>query len=379
MSDDWQPILNRWSSAGLIDASTAESIRAWEEQHGERPGRNRFAVVAFGLGGLLLIAGVLLFVASNWQQISPTARLLLVTAAVGVFHVAGALTRDPKPALGTTLHAVGTGALGGGIFLSGQTFHLAENWPEGFLLWAIGSAVGLYFLRDWPHVLFTAVLVPLWILFEWAKLTSFEQADQMARPAAAFLVLIAAAYLTAAPPSDRSTWRKVLARLGALAVIPAAILLGAVSTFAEGTDSADGSGVALALAWLFAAGLPLGLAYALRRREAVFMLGALLWVLAILPLDAQSDQQFLALLVLYAIGSVGIVLWGLRDRHPLLVNVGVIGFALSVLAFYFATNLFNKLGRSLGLIGAGLLFIGGGWFLERTRRSIIRKIDEETP
>jgi uncharacterized membrane protein len=377
MSDDWQPVLNRWASAGLIDATTAESIRAWESEQGERPGRNRFAVFAFCLGGLLLIAGVLLFVASNWQQISPVGRLILVTAAVGLFHVGGAFAGDARPALGTTLHAVGTGALGAGIFLSGQTFHLAENWPEGFLLWAIGSAVALYFLRDWPHVLFTAVLAPMWIVFEWAKLTSIELADRMARPASAFLALLAVAYLTAAPPTDRSTWRKVLARLGAVGVIPAAIIVGAAASFTDAGDSSRDGDVAVALAWLFAVGLPLGLAYALRRREAVIMPFALLWVLAVLPLDGESDSQFLALLVLYALGSVGIVLWGLRDRHPLLANVGVLGFALSVLAFYFATDLFSKLGRSLGLIGAGLLFIGGGWFLERTRRTIIRRMDEE--
>src|SRR5918992_464626 len=109
MSDDWQPVLNRWASAGLIDATTAESIRVWEKGHGEPPGRNRFAVIAFGLGGLLLIAGVLLFVASNWQQISPTARLILLTAAVGLFHVTGAFSDSSRPALGMTLHAVGTG------------------------------------------------------------------------------------------------------------------------------------------------------------------------------------------------------------------------------------------------------------------------------
>jgi hypothetical protein len=103
------------------------------------------------------------------------------------------------------------------------------------------------------------------------------------------------------------------------------------------------------------------------------------WVVAIGQIDPQNDMEFLILLALYAAGSVGIVLWGLRDRYPLLVNVGVIGFALSIFAFYFASDLFTKLGRSLGLIVAGLLFIGGGWLLERTRRTIIDKIDQESP
>jgi hypothetical protein len=50
----------------------------------------------------------------------------------------------------------------------------------------------------------------------------------------------------------------------------------------------------------------------------------------------------------------------------------VLGFALTVCCFYFA-NIFDKLGRSLGLIGLGILFIGGGWWLERTRRRLVAR------
>ena len=380
MADDWQAVLNRWTTAGLIDATTAGSIRTWENEHGDDARGNRFATIAFGLGGLLLVAGVLLFVASNRQEVSPTARLVLLTAAVGAFHLAGAWSLQSKPSLGTTLHAAGTGALGGGIFLSGQTFHLAESWPEGFLLWALGSAVALWFLRDWPHVLFTAVLVPLWVLLEWVGLVGVEEAARLAEPATVFLFLLAVTYLTAVPPSDRSPWRTVLARLGALALVPSAVAVGVAGAVTDRTGATPAGGDAtVALAWALALVAPIGLAYALRGRDAVLMSVALLWVLATLPLHPDREAHFLVLLLLYAAGSVGLVLCGLRDQHPLLVNVGVLGFALSVLVFYFATPLFTKLGRSLGLIGAGLLFIGGGWLLERTRRTIIRRIDEQAP
>jgi uncharacterized membrane protein len=378
MPDNWQSDLTRWISAGLIDAPTAASIRAWEKEHGEETGRNRFAVIAFGLGGLLLIAGVLLFVASNWQQVSPAGRFVLLTAAVGLFHVAAAFASRYKQALATTLHAAGTGALGGGIFLAGQTFHLAENWPEGFLLWAIGAAAGLYLLRDWPHVLFTAIIVPLWLLGEWARVAMFDGRDALLRPAASFIVLLAIAYMSAYSETERSTWRKVLSRLGAVAIIPSAALLGASGSFYSTSDPENGYTALLVVAWVVAVVLPAGLAYFLRGKDAVFMAIALVWVLAIGQIDPRNDVQFLALMALYAAGSVGIVLWGLRDSYPLLVNVGVIGFALSILVFYFASGLFTKLGRSVGLIVAGLLFIGGGWLLERTRRTIIDKIDEDS-
>jgi hypothetical protein len=41
-----------------------------------------------------------------------------------------------------------------------------------------------------------------------------------------------------------------------------------------------------------------------------------------------------------------------------------------VIWFYFS-DIFDKVGRSLGLIGLGVLFLAGGWALERWRRRLI--------
>jgi hypothetical protein len=47
-----------------------------------------------------------------------------------------------------------------------------------------------------------------------------------------------------------------------------------------------------------------------------------------------------------------------------------VGFAIAVGWFYFS-DLMDKLGRSLGLIGLGILFLAGGWALERARRRLV--------
>ena len=72
------------------------------------------------------------------------------------------------------------------------------------------------------------------------------------------------------------------------------------------------------------------------------------------------------------------MLWGLRDQQRLAINVGVLAFALAVLTFYFS-SLYDKLGRALGLIGIGVLFIGGGWLLERARRRLIARMQAGRP
>jgi uncharacterized membrane protein len=70
---------------------------------------------------------VLLFVAANWAEMSPSGRFVLLAATVATLHVAGGFAMPRSPALATALHAVGTAALSAAIFLAGQTFHLAEQ------------------------------------------------------------------------------------------------------------------------------------------------------------------------------------------------------------------------------------------------------------
>jgi hypothetical protein len=91
-------------------------------------------------------------------------------------------------------------------------------------------------------------------------------------------------------------------------------------------------------------------------------------------LDYESSAQRLLAHVLYAAASAGLVAWGLRESHALRVNLGVLGFALSVLWFYYS-SVFDRFGRSLGLVGLGVLFIGGGWWLERARRRLLGRIE----
>jgi uncharacterized membrane protein len=57
-------------------------------------------------------------------------------------------------------------------------------------------------------------------------------------------------------------------------------------------------------------------------------------------------------------------------QRRLLVNLGILGFAISVGWFYFS-DIMDKLDRSLGLIGLGILFLAGGWVLEKTRRNLV--------
>ncbi len=147
MTDRWERYLERWTTAGLIESSTAERIRIYEVQQEKTQGLRWPVVLAIGLGGLLLGAGVLLFVAAHWDTLSPGERFGLVLLLVALFHVTGAFAAERFSVLAATLHAVGTISLGAGIFLAGQIFNLQEHWPGGLMLWAFGAWVAYALLH----------------------------------------------------------------------------------------------------------------------------------------------------------------------------------------------------------------------------------------
>jgi uncharacterized membrane protein len=366
--------LERWLEVGLVDATTVERIRRFEL---ERPRRatSRLAVFAFGFGGLLLAAGVLLFVAAHWADLSPAARLGLIVAMVVVFHLGAASTAGALPALATTLHAVGTAAFGAGIFLSGQIFNLAEHWPEALLLWSVGAAFAMWMLADWPHVLWVAALVPAWLVSWWLSSVEGAEPGLWETPGVtAGLCALAVAYLGATGTGVDAVWRRALARLGAGLIIPfvfAHVLTVPYRVPSQLAQGGRGAAV-LVVVWAVAILLPLAVAWFLRGRNVLPVLASILIAAVISTLDYRVTGQQLLTYLICAAGSVAIVFWGLREGQPLRVNLGVIGFALTVLNFYFG-NLFTMLGRSAGLIGMGLLFIGGGWWLERLRKELVHR------
>jgi hypothetical protein len=82
--------------------------------------------------------------------------------------------------------------------------------------------------------------------------------------------------------------------------------------------------------------------------------------------------------VLEAATALFIIRCGVRASSKALVNLGIIGFALVVLWFYFS-DIYDKVDRSLALLGLGVLFLAGGWGLEKTRRGLIGRMGKGGP
>jgi uncharacterized membrane protein len=373
--------LDRWSAAGLIDAATADRIRAFEERAASRSGTHWPAILALAIGGVLLGAGVLLFVSAHWDRLSPAWRFALVLLMVAVFHAGGALAARGLAILATVLHGVGTLALGAGVFMAGQIFHLQEHWPGGIMLWALGAAAGWALLRDPVQLGLVAILVPVWLAGEW--MVAAEEYGGALMYQAIFLT--AATYLTAVIPGRDGAIRRVLAWLGGLALLPTAILLVTTSEWRWG-ERQELTPLLRIAGWGIGLIAPLGLAVLLRGRAAWMNGVAAAWtiILVFLARAAEKDPGVagayihaataeIGLYLWCALGSVGLVIWGIVERRGERINLGVAGFALTVTFFYFS-SVMDKLGRSTSLISLGVLFLIGGWLLERARRRLIARI-----
>ncbi|HEY4974729.1 MAG TPA: DUF2157 domain-containing protein, partial [Steroidobacteraceae bacterium] len=213
----WQQQLTRWISAGLIDAPTAERIRAFE-QADEKPSGARWQVlIAVILGGILLGAGVLLFVASHWDQVSPIERLALVVAMLAILHLGAIFATEKFPAMATALHGVGTIAAGAAIAMVGQIFNMQEHWPAAILLWALCAAAGWWGLRDQFQQICFMLLAPAWLISEWTYRASVYagQGVYLER----MIAMVAIVYLTAFLHSRRQAVFGVLFAISAIALI----------------------------------------------------------------------------------------------------------------------------------------------------------------
>jgi peptidoglycan/LPS O-acetylase OafA/YrhL len=190
--------------------------------------------------------------------------------------------------------------------------------------------------------------------------------------------------LTARTSEKDSPVRKALVWVGGIALLPLSLL-----AFVERHEfwfRVDGSHTStplLVTGWIVAICGPLVLAVILRGRAAWANAIATVWVLVIGTFSsvhsgttdtlAAYAWNSLGIYFWAGAGALGLVIWGLLERQRERINLGVVGFALTVLIFYFS-DVMDKLGRSASLIGMGVLLLVGGWILERTRRQLIARM-----
>jgi hypothetical protein len=241
------------------------------------------------------------------------------------------------------------------------------------LLWAIGCALAWLILRHWTQGAMCAILVPWWLAGEWDEWVNTSGAML---PVCTGICALSLIYLTARHSAADGALRKSLAWIGGLALLPASVMVavyGPVNRFGAYRQAvgSDAYGIAWGIALLF----PLGVALLLDRRQVVWSAAAIAWTFVLAMLGSGAHER-IATYGWCLIGAAGLAAWGIREARPERINLGTAGLAITVMVFYYS-DVMDKLGRSASLIGIGLLFLGGGWLLERMRRHLMTHISRE--
>ena len=229
--------LARWEADGVITPATLAAVRVALPPLA--PGINIAVVIAI-VGGLLIAAAFLAFVAAHWMDVARLLRLAILLAGIVVAHGLGAwFARAGRPVLADLSASVGAIIFGAGVALVGQMYHLGGDFAGGMLLWAIGAlaAAALTGSRGALAVALVAATI-------WSSMRVLEIPDVPHLAFVAFWLIAAALALV---------WNsRVAAHLVALAALPwwiaTAIRPGFESSFvlADGAALLFGAGIALA-------------------------------------------------------------------------------------------------------------------------------------
>ena len=115
--------------------------------------------VILWIGAVLVGLGILSSVASNWSEISPLSKFIMIFFGTAGFYTAGRLTENTVEKTSKSLYYIGGFLFGSGIFLVGQTFHLGGELYPAFLVWALGILPLAYYLKDKRILSFIVLLL----------------------------------------------------------------------------------------------------------------------------------------------------------------------------------------------------------------------------
>jgi uncharacterized membrane protein len=162
--------LERWQSDGVIDAATGAAIR---RALGPAPAGIGVATIVGIVGGLLIAAAFLVFVAANWSEIPRVVRFVMLLAGIAGACGLGALfAQRGRAYLADTAVAVGAIIFGASIALVGQMYHLSGDFAGALLLWTLGALVAALLTNSRG-----ALAVALVAGCAWSWMRAFEFSD----------------------------------------------------------------------------------------------------------------------------------------------------------------------------------------------------------
>lgn len=308
--------------------------------------RLSFTKTLLYVGSILIGAGVLSFIASNWDEIGKTVKFLFIIGLFIACNLAGFKMEKNYPKTSKGLYYLGVIVFGAGIFLVEQMFHLGQSFQAAFLWWSLGILPLAWVLRD-KWILLAASLFALVYLAD-------EQYLQGVSIPFWILLWIAAIYFL----NEKIRYSKAI---GFVTGLLALVFIGSVISFFinqyENYDDPYVYGLiylVIGIALVFSKG---------KIRDIYVVLGYLVHGSAALLLSFGEnwpiDWMYIPFSLLYLLFILYLI-----KRGSLL---SIIILCVMIFRFYLDIS-FDFLPKSLVFIIGGFLLLGFGFYFEKQRK-----------
>ena len=382
-----------WQRDGTITAEQAQAVLARYPDYlpGHEASRRRQGLVTglSILGGILIGLGVITFFAANWDEISHGVKLASLIVGMLLSYGAGYAIwqRSGPTAYAVAFVLLGCIIYGAGVHLIGQIYHISVDHPNLSMFWFLGVTPLGYVTRSRP-VMFLAIVLFLAAvalrLQDW--LEGLDGSEAGIAVAALYIALGAFLYAVGKAKREFEGWESIGGLFQALGLITAfaALYLLTFHDLFDNSGSINGASLGYwALAYgasAVAIGVTAGMAW-LRARQGEQVTAELAEAGAIAVLLAAAHMAALVTVgwdplypivfnALFALSALGLMASGYLQDHEGRVNLSIVFIALYVITRYFEYSI-DLLDSSLVFVGAGVILLAGGYFLDRGRRRML--------
>jgi uncharacterized membrane protein len=173
-----EDLIQRWVDEGTINNDQAEKMRAdlaeYKKEH-----RSKKQVIAFStIGAILIGIGAILFVASNWEKLGDSIKVLLLVGSTIGIHYAGyhfKYENQKYPRLGPALILLSALFFGASLFLIAQIYNINANNSTLVLIWVIGVLPLVYGYMSAPVAGLCSLLFYIWVSLLYFERTELEK------------------------------------------------------------------------------------------------------------------------------------------------------------------------------------------------------------
>jgi uncharacterized membrane protein len=373
-------LIQKWLDDGLISQEQAEQMLAdILEDHRERRS-GKFIFVVSVIGAVLLGVSAILFIASNWEQLSSGLKMLILLGATGAAYTSGYILKYRSgefTRVGSALLFLGALLFGATVMLTAQIYHVNANHHVLVLIWLTGVLPLVYVMRTAPAAWLASGLFFLWLwLLVWmSPALRFSSTGVLLFVASALAVLGLGGlhYLLEGMEKVARSYRIV-----ALTVGMAALFLTTFRYFSQTQYEMPGQFAGLQAGYPVASVLAL-IALVLDwllRRDTPFILietltgiGLLILLTVFYFFPSGSLIYVFIFNLVFAVLTLLFIYQGHARGDMKIVNAGIFWLAVYLMARYFDW-FWGLMDRALFFLVGGVILVAGGIVLEKQRRRI---------